>query len=210
MVGALPSLKAWSGDFGTAYTDRNGITDNALRQRVRAWSKIIAAMQGKLPASVLEVGSNQGLNLRALPSLIDAELWALEPNAHARDVLIKDSVVPSERLMAGFGHEIPMKDASVDMVFTCGVLIHVDPSLRAQTLKEIHRVSAQYIVCIEYFSPREESIRYRDQDDLLFKCDFGGLYLDGFADLELVDYGFFWKRVTGMDDSTWWLFKKTN
>ena len=44
--------------------------------------------------------------------------------------------------------------------------------------------------------------------DLLFKNDFGSLYLDSFPDLKLVDYGFFWRRTTVMDDITWWLFRK--
>jgi spore coat polysaccharide biosynthesis protein SpsF len=32
--------------------------------------------------------------------------------------------------------------------------------------------------------------------------------MDRFPDLQLVDYGFFWKRATGLDDATWWLFRK--
>jgi spore coat polysaccharide biosynthesis protein SpsF len=32
--------------------------------------------------------------------------------------------------------------------------------------------------------------------------------LDSFPDLRLVDYGFFWRRTTVMDDCSWWLFRK--
>jgi len=94
------------------------------------------------------------------------------------------------------------------MAFTSGVLIHVEPGRLVATLDEIHRVSSKYILAAEYFSPRPEALTYRGQDGLLFKNDFGGLYMDRFPDLKLMDYGFFWKRVSGIDDITWWLFRK--
>ena len=51
-------------------------------------------------------------------------------------------------------------------------------------------------------------IPYRGQEGLLFKRDFGGLWLDSFPSLRTVAYGFAWKRVTGVDNLTWWLFEK--
>lgn len=204
----IKALSAWSGAFGSDYTKRNAASIEAVRGRVLAWNKIISAMSNDLPRSVLEVGPNVGMNLRALPAFFGAELYGIEPNPDAREVLIADKVLEPDHLMAGFGHEIALSDAQVELAFTCGVLIHVDPKLLEQTLREIHRVSSKYIVCIEYFSPKPETITYRGQDDLLFKNDFGGLYLDLFSDLALVDYGFFWKRTTSIDDANWWLFKK--
>ena len=116
--------------------------------------------------------------------------------------------MPAERLMEGFGHKVPLADGSVELAFTTGVLIHVDPSLLEATVREIHRVTSRFIFCAEYFSPKPETITYRGESDLLFKNDFGSVYLDLFEDLELVDYGFFWRRTTVMDDSNWWLFRK--
>jgi spore coat polysaccharide biosynthesis protein SpsF len=206
--GAPKPLAAWSGEFGDAYTARNAADDDAVRGRVRCWGEVFARLRGALPASALEVGPNVGLNLRALQLLAPMELWGVEPNPAARLRLVADQVLPAERVLEGFGHSIPREDASVDLAFTAGVLIHVDPSLLEQTMREIHRVSARYVFCAEYFSPRPETIAYRGEEGLLFKNDFGGLYLDLFSDLELVDYGFFWKRTTVMDDTTWWLFRK--
>ena len=34
------------------------------------------------------------------------------------------------------------------------------------------------------------------------------LVLEAVGGTLLVDYGFFWKRVTVMDDTNWWLFRK--
>ena len=61
------------------------------------------------------------------------------------------------------------------MAFTSGVLIHIEPERLGATMDEIHRVSSKYILCAEYFSPRAETLRYRGQEGLLFKNDFGGL-----------------------------------
>ena len=71
-----------------------------------------------------------------------------------------------------------------------------------------HRVARRYIVCVEYFSDQPETIPYRGHSEVLFKRDFGSLWLDCFPDLRVLDYGFFWKRLTGLDNLTWWLFEK--
>lgn len=199
---------AWAGEFGAEYTARNLASDEALRIRTAMWARIVESFRGDPPKSILEVGCNLGVNLRTLPRLVDAELYAIEPNPQAREKVLAEQVLPPERLFAGFGDKIPVADGAVEMAFTSGVLIHVDPSNLAATMDEIHRVSSKYILCSEYFSPRAETIAYRGQDGLLFKNDFGGLYMDRFPDLQLVDYGFFWKRVTQLDDATWWLFRK--
>lgn len=199
---------AWAGAFGAEYTARNVASDDALRMRTAMWGRIAQAFHGAPPRSVLEVGCNLGLNLRVLPRLFDAELHAIEPNADARKIVLEQGILPPGRLYAGFGDKIPLPDGAVELAFTSGVLIHVAPERLDATLDEIHRVSSKYVMCAEYFSPRPETLSYRGQEGLLFRNDFGGRYLDRFADLELVDYGFFWKRATGLDDLTWWLFRK--
>jgi spore coat polysaccharide biosynthesis protein SpsF len=201
-------LKAWSGEFGDAYTERSAADAAAVRGRTMVWAPILSRLVGDPPKSVFEVGPNVGINLRALSALADLELWAIEPNASARRTLLEDEVLAPERLFEGFGHAIPAPDGCADLAFTSGVLIHVDPGLLEQTMREVHRVARRYVFCAEYFSPRPETIRYRGEEGLLLKNDFGGLYLDMFPDLELVDYGFFWKRTTVMDDTNWWLFRK--
>lgn len=199
---------AWSGDFGSEYTERNFVSDEALRVRVKMWATIGRNFHHQPPKTALEVGCNLGLNLRVMRDLWDVELSAIEPNPSAREKVLSDKVLPPERLYAGFGDKIPVADGAVELAFTTGVLIHVHPDQLAATMDEVVRVSSKYVLCSEYFSPRAETITYRGQEGLLFRNDFGGLYLDRYPELELVDYGFFWKRATGIDDSTWWLFRK--
>lgn len=51
-------------------------------------------MVGAPTKSILEVGANVGSNLHALRGLIGAELFAVEPNERARDILIRDGAAP--------------------------------------------------------------------------------------------------------------------
>ncbi|MFC3080344.1 pseudaminic acid biosynthesis-associated methylase [Phenylobacterium terrae] len=208
MAAEPKALDAWSGEFGDRYTERNVASADAVRGRARVWGGLLGRMQGDMPRSALEVGPNLGLNLRALGQLADIDLWGIEPNPAARQKLVSDGVLPAERVLEGFGHQIPLADGAVDLVFTVGVLIHVDPSLLEKTVSEIHRVSAKYVLCAEYFSPRPETITYRGEEGLLFKNDFGSVLMDAHSDLTLVDCGFLWRRTTVMDDLTWWLFRK--
>ena len=210
MSGAADSdqLRFWRGEFGDGYMVRNPADAALLRARVALWARILDGLVGAPPASILEVGSNIGINLRALRALTGARLMALEPNPTARRTLTEDGVVPAADVMDGFAASIPLPEAAADLVFTCGVLIHIHPDDLQASVREIHRVATRYIVCIEYFSDKPEMIPYRGHQDRLFKRDFGGLYLDLFADLHVLDYGFAWKRATGLDNLTWWLFEK--
>lgn len=201
-------LKFWRGDFGSNYIGRNSSTAEHLRARVAMWARIMQVLQGDPPKSILEVGSNIGNNLRALGVLSSAKMYALEPNSDARDVLVRDGVVAPECALNAFAASIPLADGAVDMAFTSGVLIHIHPNDLSSSCREIHRVTSRYIVCVEYFSDKPEMIPYRGHDDRLFKRDFGSLWLDNFPDLRVLDYGFFWKRLTGLDNLTWWLFEK--
>lgn len=200
--------RLWRGEFGDAYLERNAPEETQLRNRTKMWANVLNCMLGDPPKSILEIGSNIGLNLRVLPTLLDAELFAVEPNDKARSKLIEEGIIPEANLRGGLAMDVDFPDAAFDMAFTCTVLIHIHPDDLLQACREVYRVSSKYIVCIEYFSDKLETVHYRGQDNALFKRDFGGFWMDNFPDLALVDYGFFWKRVTGLDNFTWWVFKK--
>jgi len=166
-------------------------------------------MRGDPPTSILEVGANVGLNLRALRHLTDAELYAVEPNERAMSILISDGVLPSDHAKRGHAALLDWRDSTIDFVFCSDVLIHIHPDHLLSSCREMHRVARRYLACSEYFSDKPETIRYQVQDDMLFKRDFGSFWLDNFPDLRIIDYGFSWRRVTGLDNSTWWLFEKS-
>ena len=201
-------IDAWKGKFGDDYLMRNRATEETVGNAARAFTEILSHVNDSPPASILEVGANIGINLRALAGITDAELFAVEPNASAHEQLVADKVVPQDRLFDAVATKLPLEDGAVDLAFTSGVLIHVLPEDLETAYGEIHRVAARYVLSIEYFSPRPVSISYRGHDGLLFKCDFGGLWLDLFPGLNPVANGFFWSRTTGLDDLNWWLFRK--
>jgi pseudaminic acid biosynthesis-associated methylase len=203
-----PALDAWRTDFGDAYTERNAPTDMALAQRLNMWARILQPLTGSPPTSILEAGANLGLNLRALRLLTGAALTAVEPNATARQRLVEDGIVPADRIHDGICSSLPVPDASHDLVFTSGVLIHVPPADLEASCRELHRVSARWLLAVEYNSEQPVELPYRDREGLLFKRDFGAFYLSLFPALRIRDYGFFWRPATGLDNLTWWLFEK--
>ncbi|WP_282607902.1 pseudaminic acid biosynthesis-associated methylase [Pelagibius sp. Alg239-R121] len=203
-------INLWRGDFGTEYNARNAATEERVRNRTRFWSQALDSIRKRYgdSKSILEVGANVGINLRALRNLCDADLVAVEPNDQARENLVSDGVVPAEKTFAATGESLPFPDNSFDLVFTSGVLVHVSPDNLAQVCSEMHRVSRRVVMCAESFSSYPETIVYRGHTDKLFKRDFGAFWMEQFPSLKLIDYGFAWKPVTGLDNVTWWIFSK--
>lgn len=203
-----PQSELWRGGFGADYTERNTFDPDHMAAITRHWARLLQCVEARPPASILEVGANTGRNLRAIKRISTARLVALEPQEGARKVLAEDGVCAPGDIHDGLGQAIPLADGAVEMAFTVGVLIHIHPDQLAAAMREMHRVSSRYIACSEYFSDKPETIPYRGQTDALFKRDFGGMWLDLFPDLKVLDYGFSWKRTTGLDNLTWWMFEK--
>ena len=202
-----PQLELWRGEFGHAYAARNKADDAVVRSLTRMWSRMLDGARPS-PRSMLEVGANIGLNLRALRRITDADLFAVEPNDKARGVLIADGVLDTDHAKDGAADALPFETGSVDLAFTSGVLIHVHPDRLAQCCKEIYRVSKRHILCSEYYAKQPREITYRGLVDYLFLRDFGAFWLETCPDLRLLDYGFFWTGDGAADDLTWWLFEK--
>ena len=202
-------VKLWRSKFGDAWVDRMNDDENFQRARMHLWKLILSVLGDKHPSSILEVGSNAGGNLIALNSLTDAELFAVEPNSKARKSLISKNVIDKKNVLDGTASNIPLDDGLIDLVFTHGVLIHIAPENLLEAYKEIYRVSKRYIVSSEYFSVNPRTIPYHGHDNALFTRDFGRYWMENFPDLKIIDYGFCWKHVTGLDNITWWIFEKT-
>jgi pseudaminic acid biosynthesis-associated methylase len=201
-------LAAWTGDFGDAYADRNDFDDWKLAPGTEAFRRMVGGLKTE---SILEVGSNIGLNLLFLNTLFQGsqKLYAVEPNAKAFHRLTSQDRVRLAGAWNTDAFHLPLADASVDLVFTAGVLIHIAPEDLGAALDEIVRVSRRYVLCIEYFSHQPVEVPYHGHSGLLFKRDFGAFYLDRFPQLRPVDYGFLWQREFKIfDNLNWWLFEK--
>lgn len=199
-------LRLWRGDFGAAYIDRNAPTSSTIAALVPMWARMLERAR-PAPRRILEVGANVGLNLRALARVTEAELVALEPNAKARQRLVDDKVCAPANVVEGVAQRIPLADASVDLAFTSGVMIHIAPADLGACCREIRRVARRHILCAEYFSASPREIPYRGHDGQLFLRDFGRFWRETCPELKLLDYGFFWTGDGAVDDLTWWLFE---
>ncbi len=193
------SVALWTGDFGNDYTKRQS-DNSAARQDI--WRMVLP----RHVDSILEVGANVGANLEAISQFSTAELYATEPNELARQQLNESGLCV--QVTDDSAHKLRFDDNAIDLVFTCGVLIHVPPDQIADSLREIHRVAHRWIICAEYFSPSEEMIPYRGHDNALWRRDYGSLYLDQFQDLRCSSCMFAWRRITGLDNLTFWIMEK--
>lgn len=200
------ALAFWRGDFGDSYTARNAVTPERIAQSTRLWSAIMGQrLWDRTPQAILEVGANVGANLHALRTMYPrARLMAVEPNDAARNELIAGGIVHDADV---WPHLVDVW-SKADLVFTCGVLIHIPPDQLLEFCQQIYRRADRWIACVEYFSAEPEEKVYRGHAGKLWKRDFGSFWLDNFPGLHPLGCGFAWKRETGLDNLTWWLFEK--
>ena len=191
MVEMTKQMEKWSGDFGKEYTDRNvfsleeldtlyksnyGVTRTELNQR------FLEGMDRSI--RVLEVGSNVGNQLLCLQSMGFVNLYGIELQSYA--VELSKARTKRINIIEGSAFDIPYKDGYFDLVFTSGVLIHINPSDIVWALREILRCTREYIWGFEYYADEHIEIIYRGHQELLWKADYAKLYLQQFEDLKIV------------------------
>lgn len=194
----------WAGDFGTEYTERN-VGEVWIANNTVMFSKIIARTQRV--SSIIEFGSNRGINLLALRNILPAaELSAVEINQQAVEKLRN---IPDIKIYPGSILDYNT-DYQRDLVLCKGVLIHLNPDILHEVYRVFYNSSNRYICLVEYYNPTPIEVSYRGYDERMFKRDFAGEMLDLYPDLHLVDYGFVYHRDANfsLDDLTWFLLEK--
>ena len=202
--------KLWSGTFGDFYQERNKLTQDEVDKRVPFLDSIfrsIYSVTGIIPKSVLEIGAGQGPNILALEKLaiqtaVPIKLYATEVNQTARLHLSENSKTVE------ILDKIPI-EAIADVVMTYGVLIHTHPAHVKPLMEQMHKASKRFIICCEYFAPEVRPLMYRGEKDALWLDDYGSKWLT-YHSLRLIGYGFAWKKITGLDNITYWVFEKTS
>ena len=195
----------WAGEFGNAYIERNQ-GDVLLASNLDFFSKALRATRGI--QSCIEFGANIGMNLKAIQLLhptIDAS--AIEINAAAaaqlREVITPDNV-----------HNISILEFepthTYDLTLIKGVLIHINPDELPHVYDKLVASCNRYLMVAEYYNPTPVTIPYRGHTDRLFKRDFAGEIMDRHPQLQLLDYGFAYRRDPNLpqDDITWFLMEK--
>tara|TARA_B100000965_G_C19449892_1_gene694753 strand:- start:82 stop:702 length:621 start_codon:yes stop_codon:yes gene_type:complete len=195
----------WTGDFAKDYIDRNK-SDELLAANINLFTNALSKCNQI--NSCIELGSNIGMNLKALQKILPStELSAVEINKSAIDELRK--IVDKNNIYNESILDWTNKK-KYDMVFTKGVLIHINPDYLKDVYEKIYNSSKNYILICEYYNPTPQMIMYRGNEDKMFKRDFAGDILDIYNDLYLVDYGFVYQRdnLFALDDISWFLLKK--
>ena len=193
----------WAGEFGLNYIDRNN-SEPLLYSKVAMWARMLQAANNV--NSITELGCNIGLNLVALKRLQPSlKLSGYEINAEAARQAAEFNV--AEIKQGSILEEI--KDPKVDLTFTAGVLIHINPEYLDNVYSNLVNGSNRYVLVAEYYNPAPTKINYRGHEDRLFKRDFAGDLIDNYG-LKLIDYGFVYKRDNWapQDDITWFLLEK--
>lgn len=193
----------WAGEFGSAYIGRND-SQQLLAANIKLFSEALASMK-PVPQSILELGANIGMNYVALQQVA--------PGASFTGVEVNEVAARKLRELGPEVFHMSIEefeaDVTFDLVFTKGVLIHLNPESLAQTYQKMYRCSRKFIMIAEYYNPTPVSIDYRGEKDRLFKRDFAGEMMALFPDLILRNYGFAYHLDSfPQDDITWFLLEK--
>ena len=194
----------WENKFGDAYTERKLMVHKSEgKSRATFWRNLFQMVPEV--QTVLEIGCNAGINLEAIFEVNNKlQIIGIEPNKYA---LHKAIEISNDRysVLNGNVYNLP-RDLKSDMIFTCTVLIHISPNDLISALNNIYKASNSYILIMEYYWPTVKEIEYRGLKDVLWKQDYGAVFLQNF-NVDLMETGYLDAR-DGFDRVTWWLFKK--
>jgi len=191
MTNNTEQMEIWADKFGKEYTDRNALSLEEMETSQKGkYGKTRTELNEKFlegidrSARILEVGSNIGLQLLCLQRMGFNRLYGIELQSYA--VELAKSRTRYINIIEGSVFDIPYKSGFFDIVFTSGLLIHINPSDISRAMEEIHRCTREYIWGFEYYADHYTEVVYRGHNNLLWKTDFMKLYLDQFGDLGFV------------------------
>jgi len=195
----------WASNFGDEYTDRNNET--IIANKV-CFEKVFQKITVN---SVFEIGCNRGLNLIALNNINkNLILNGLEINEKAFNIIKQKNICTNLYNDSFFNFNVT--NNKCDIVFTKGVLIHINPERLNEFYDKMYHLSNRYILIAEYYSKTPQEVEYRGNSEKLFKRDFCSEIMNRHSELKLIDYGFVYHKDPNypLDDITWFLLEKVN
>ncbi len=198
--------KFWSGNFGDNYTKRSINQKTVLNNKIF----FLKIFKKKKINSVLELGANIGYNILAIKKIFRKlkNITCVEINNFAYKELIKiKGINATNDSLIKF-----QSKKKYELVFTKGVLIHLNPNSLKNVYKKMGKFSSKYVLIAEYYNPTPTKVNYRGNKNKLFKRDFAQEFLKENEKFKLIDYGFTYRKDKyPQDDLTWFLFRrKTN
>lgn len=200
--------KFWKSSFGSNYISRHS-KSKWVKNNIFFFKTCFKKIKLNKIKSILEFGSNIGLNLMALNKLLKLKkIKAIEINEIAYNNLKKLQFVQAENVSA---LDYKSKE-KYDLVLSKGFLIHVNPNKLKIVYKNLFNSCKLngYILVAEYYNPTPVTVNYRGNKNVLFKRDFAGEMIKTFKKrIKLIDYGFIYhKDKHPQGDITWFLLQK--
>ena len=166
----------WQNEFGDEYINRNKSVKeiNQLYQQQTGVTKeeIFQKFFGQLDRTknILELGCNVGLNLVMLRNLGFQNLTGVELNEKAFRIAKEQN--PKFTFYNDSIENFVPKGDNYDLVFTSGVLIHINPLALNDIIKKILNLTKEYIFGFEYYSDKLVEINYRGHSNVCWKQNF--------------------------------------
>lgn len=196
----MKNSELWASKFGDEYTKRQ---KEDLDNRAYLFSDALKMVFSDID-SVCEFGANVGENIKVLQTLFEFRTkWlkgkkmptfsAIEINRNCCEKL--SDIIGMEKIYFQ-SVEKPIKE-KYDLVFTRGLLIHLDKKTLDSAIKNLYDSSNKYILICEYHSPERRMIPYRGNKDMLFTDDYFKPFLQ--LGCQIIDCGFDYKyHITWM------------
>ncbi len=181
--------KFWTGNFGQEYIKRNQkldeINESYRKQTGITVQQIFEDFFKSLDRSskILELGCNVGINFEILKNMGFRNLTGVEINPQAISIAKQNH--PELTFVNSSIEEFDSSDDEYDLVYTAGVLIHINPNSLNSVISKITSLSKKFIFGFEYFSEILTEIRYRENSLTCWKQDFPSLYLKLFPELRI-------------------------
>ena len=195
----LKQKEFWLSEFANSYMNRNSnidyVNNNYKEKTGLTEEEVFIEFFSDLDKDlkILEVGCNVGVKISMLQKMGFTNLTGLELNKNAYEIAKKN--YPDIEFINSDIEEYET-DKKYDLVYTCGVLIHLNPAIISNVVKKIFSLSKIYIFGFESYSEKLQEVRYRENLHVQWKQDFLGVYMKNFPELEILKQ----KKITYLND----------
>lgn len=189
----------WLSNFANSYMSRNSNIDyvnNNYKEKTGFTEEEIFMeffSDFDRDMSILEVGCNVGVKISMLQKMGFTNLTGVELNKNAYEIAKKK--FPDIEFINSDIEQFET-GKKYDLVYTCGVLIHLNPAIISNVVKKIFSLSNMYIFGFESYSEILQEVRYRENLHVQWKQDFMGAYMKNFPELNIIKQ----KKITYLNN----------
>jgi pseudaminic acid biosynthesis-associated methylase len=180
----------WKGEFGNLYIDRNNSIEELNKKYKESTGYTVEDIFEKIfsdidkNVKILELGCNIGLKLSILEKMGFKNLTGVEINEKAFKIAQQNC--PKIKFHNSSIEEFDPGEEKFDVVYTNGVLIHINPKALPEIIKKIISLSKKYIFDSENYSDEITEVNYRGNKKTLWKQNFLQLFLDEDPNLKII------------------------